>query len=155
MSTRHAFSSPSKAFVLRILFGFIFLALLESQAHTATNRPIIIVFIADDFGWDDYGYGNPAARTPSIDSLTRRGRRYSQAVLTASGCSPSCSSIITGCYPHNRGPTTEFHLPSSPNRKVALDRGNPARRIKSTLQPPAKAAGKPADPIPPQKTPLS
>ena len=116
MPTPHASFPSSKAFVFRILFGFSVLALLENQAHTAATKPNIIVFIADDIGWDDYGcYGNPAARTPNIDSLARRGRRYSQAFLTASSCSPSRSSIITGRYPHNLGPAAELHLPISPN----------------------------------------
>ena len=93
-----------------MLLGFF----LASIAHS--ERPNLIVFIADDIGWDDYGcYGNPAARTPNIDSLAKKGRRYSQAFLTASSCSPSRSSIITGRYPHNLGPAAELHLSVSPN----------------------------------------
>ncbi len=50
-----------------MLLGFF----LASIAHS--ERPNLIVFIADDIGWDDYGcYGNPAARTPNIDSLAKR-----------------------------------------------------------------------------------
>lgn len=74
----------------------------------------MIFFIADDVSWNDYGcYGNLAARTPSIDELAKDGIRFDRAYLTASSCSPSRSSIITGRYPHNNGKAAELHLPIS------------------------------------------
>lgn len=83
-----------------------------AAAPAAVGRPNIIVLIADDISWDDYGcYGNRAARTPNIDTLAARGLRFTQAYLTASSCSPSRSSIITGRYPHNLGAAAELHLP--------------------------------------------
>ena len=76
----------------------------------AADRPNVIVFIADDVSWNDYGcYGNIAARTPHIDALAKNGIRFDQAYLTASSCSPSRSSIITGRYPHNNGKAAELH----------------------------------------------
>lgn len=94
----------------------IVLLLAPLAALHAAERPNLIVFIADDIGWEDYGcYGNKAARTPNIDALAAKGRRYMQAILTASSCSPSRSSIITGRYPHNLGPAAELHLSISPN----------------------------------------
>ena len=82
-------------------------------ASTApANRPNIILFIADDISWDDLGCtGNPTARTPHIDRLAANGRRFDAAYLTASSCSPSRSSIITGRYPHNNGRASELHQP--------------------------------------------
>ncbi len=102
-----------------ILRGFallLFVALHAPARAANTDRPNIIIFLADDISVDDYGcYGNKAARTPNIDALAKRGRRYTQAFLTASSCSPSRSSIITGRYPHNLGPAAELHLSVSPN----------------------------------------
>jgi N-sulfoglucosamine sulfohydrolase len=78
----------------------------------AAERPNLLVFIADDVSWNDYGcYGNGAARTPNIDRLSANGRQFQQAYLTASSCSPSRCSIITGRYPHNNGKAAELHLP--------------------------------------------
>ena len=78
----------------------------------AADKPNVIVFIADDVSWNDYGcYGNTAARTPHIDALAKNGIRFDQAYLTASSCSPSRSSIITGRYPHNNGKAAELHQP--------------------------------------------
>ncbi|MCP4507461.1 MAG: sulfatase-like hydrolase/transferase, partial [Fuerstiella sp.] len=74
----------------------------------------VILFIADDVSWNDYGcYGNSAARTPNIDALAAHGIRFDRAFLTASSCSPSRSSIITGRYPHNNGKAAELHRPIS------------------------------------------
>ncbi len=73
-------------------------------------RPNIILFIADDVSWNDYGcYGSRSARTPHIDQLAATGIRFTEAYLTASSCSPSRSSIITGRYPHNNGHAAELH----------------------------------------------
>lgn len=78
------------------------------------ERPSVIFFIADDVSWNDYGcYGNRAARTPNIDRLAADGIRFDRAYLTASSCSPSRSSIITGRYPHNNGKAAELHQPIS------------------------------------------
>lgn len=75
------------------------------------DQPNIIVFIADDVSWNDYGcYGNEGVRTPNIDKLAANGIRFDNAFLTASSCSPSRASIITGRYPHNNGKAAELHL---------------------------------------------
>jgi N-sulfoglucosamine sulfohydrolase len=85
------------------------LLLASSSVHA--DRPNVILFIADDVSWNDYGcYGNKAARTPNIDRLAQNGLRFDNAYLTASSCSPSRSSIITGRYPHNNGKAAELHL---------------------------------------------
>lgn len=76
----------------------------------AADRPNVIVFMGDDISWNDYGcYGNTSARTPNIDQLARDGIKFNNAFLTASSCSPSRSSIITGRYPHNNGKAAELH----------------------------------------------
>ena len=99
-----------------IVIAIALASALPGIAAEASTRPNLIVIIADDIGWDDYGcYGNKAARTPNIDALAVKGRRYTQAFLTASSCSPSRSSIITGRYPHNLGPAAELHLSIPPN----------------------------------------
>jgi N-sulfoglucosamine sulfohydrolase len=97
--------------VHRRLICFLFsLALLNSYL-SAQDQPNIIVFIADDVSWNDFGcYGNPGVRTTNIDALAANGIKFTNAYLTASSCSPSRSSIITGRYPHNNGKAAELHL---------------------------------------------
>lgn len=97
------------------MIRFLFVSLLVATSFaTAADRPNMILFIADDISWNDLGcYGNAAARTPNIDKLATDGRRFDEAYLTASSCSPSRSSIITGRYPHNNGRASELHQPIS------------------------------------------
>ncbi len=102
--------------MLAILKRLLIASLLMWIGFTArgAEQPNVILFIADDISWNDYGcYGNEAARTPNIDALAKAGIRFDQAYLTASSCSPSRSSIITGRYPHNNGKAAELHQPIS------------------------------------------
>ncbi|MEQ9411182.1 MAG: sulfatase [Fuerstiella sp.] len=87
---------------------------LATFSVACSERPNVIFFIADDVSWNDFGcYGNEAARTPNIDVLAAGGIRFDRAFLTASSCSPSRSSIVTGRYPHNNGKAAELHQPIS------------------------------------------
>lgn len=87
------------------------LLIISPLGLLAQYQPNILVFIADDVSWNDFGcYGNSGLRTPNIDSLAANGIKFTNAYLTASSCSPSRSSIITGRYPHNNGKAAELHL---------------------------------------------
>ncbi len=87
-----------------ILCTFIFNSRTLAQAP-----PNLIVFIADDVSWNDFScYGNPDVQTPNIDRLASNGIRFNNVYLTASSCSPSRNSIMTGRYPHNTG-AAELH----------------------------------------------
>ena len=91
-------------------FSTVFLLLLIALPLSA-KRPNIVLIIADDMAWDDSGiYGNPNVATPNIDRLAKGGMLFRNAYLTASSCSPSRCSIITGRYPHNTG-AEELHWP--------------------------------------------
>jgi arylsulfatase len=76
-------------------------------------RPNFVLIMGDDISVDDFGcYGHPHIRTPNIDGLAAGGVRFTNAYLTASQCSPTRCSIITGRYPHNTGaPELHMHLP--------------------------------------------
>jgi N-sulfoglucosamine sulfohydrolase len=87
------------------------LALMSAQAVGADSRPNVVLIIADDLGGDDAGaFGNAKIRTPNIDALARGGMAFDRAFVTASSCSPSRSSLITGRYPHATG-AEELHWP--------------------------------------------
>ena len=76
---------------------FCALTIVSSRAAEAPKRPNVVLIIADDMAWDDCGaYGNPNVKTPHIDRLAREGMRFDRAFVTASSCSPSRSSMITG-----------------------------------------------------------
>ncbi|MEZ6088601.1 MAG: sulfatase-like hydrolase/transferase [Pirellulaceae bacterium] len=104
---------------------------MPSFALADAEQPNVILFIADDISWNDFGcYGNAAARTPNIDRLAAGGIRFDQAYLTASSCSPSRASIVTGRYPHNNGAAAELHLPIA---LICL--GSPRSSAKSAITP--------------------
>ncbi len=106
---------------MRILLLAIFLFMLTviscNRNETKNQeRPNIIFIIGDDVGWNDLGcYGNNGIKTPNMDQLASEGLRFDNAFLTASSCSPSRCSIITGRYPHNTG-AAELHSPLPENQ---------------------------------------
>lgn len=63
------------------------------------KRPNIIVFYVDDLGYGDLGcYGAQGVSTPNIDKLARKGIRFTDAHSTASTCTPSRYSLLSGRY---------------------------------------------------------
>lgn len=109
-------------FTVRVLAVATFVALLSIQfcfrVHAETGGSVLpglpnfVVIIADDIGFRDLGcYGSANSRTPRLDGLADESLRLTNALLTASSCSPSRASIITGRYPHNNGPACELHKP--------------------------------------------
>jgi len=87
------------------------------ETSLAGSRPNIVLIIADDISATDIGcYGNSDVRTPNLDRLASQGQMWSRAYLTATVCSPTRCSIITGRYPHNTG---------APELHTALPEGQP------------------------------
>ncbi len=74
--------------------------LLLSQLTWTQEKPNIIIIYADDVGYGDIGcYGAEAIPTPNIDGLAERGMRFTAGYATASTCTPSRFSLLTGQYP--------------------------------------------------------
>lgn len=95
--------------IQRILKLFCLLLLLDEQRLPAQDQPNIIFIIADDVSKEDIScYGNTMIKTPTIDQLAAGGIQFDNMFVTASSCSPSRTSILTGRYPHNTG-AAELH----------------------------------------------
>jgi arylsulfatase A-like enzyme len=78
------------------------LAVPRANAAGASRPPNIVVFLADDAGWGDYGInGNKLARTPNIDSIGREGAQFDRFFVCAV-CAPTRAEFLTGRY-HSRG----------------------------------------------------
>lgn len=72
-----------------------------SPIPKSTATPNIVLIIADDMGYGDYGFmGNKQIRTPNLDRLARDSVTFRRGYVTSSLCSPSLASILTGRYPH-------------------------------------------------------
>ena len=93
-----------------IYFAFSISAYSQTDSISAKIDALnVVVLIADDVSWNDLGcYGSSSVQTPNIDKLAEGGIRFNNAILTASSCSPSRISIMTGRYPHNTG-AAELH----------------------------------------------
>ena len=104
------FNNQKMTLSIRLFFLILLLTSWNILIGQDTH-PNIVIFIADDVSYNDLGcYGNKAVNTPNIDSLASNGIKFNNAYLTASSCSPSRSSIISGRYPHNTG-APELHMP--------------------------------------------
>jgi len=68
----------------------------------AADRPNVVVFLADDAGWGDYGHsGNSQAVTPNIDAIARGGVSL-ERFFVCPVCAPTRAEYLTGRY-HPRG----------------------------------------------------
>jgi arylsulfatase A-like enzyme len=81
------------------------LAALTCLAHAATpaRPPNVLVIISDDVGWGDLGaYGATKTKTPNLDALAKAGMRFTDAHSSASVCTPTRYSLLTGEYSWRR-----------------------------------------------------
>jgi arylsulfatase A-like enzyme len=74
----------------------------EAHAAARTDRaPNVVLIIADDMGYRDYGFmGHRQIQTPRLDRLARESLTFRRGYVTSSLCSPSLASILSGRYPH-------------------------------------------------------
>eukprot|EP00899_Mesostigma_viride_P019499 jgi/Mesvir1/27550/Mv07304-RA.1 len=76
-----------------------FLLLTASLCGCATDKPNIIVLLADDLGYGDVGFlGSPSILTPNMDRLAYEGMRFTDWYAGSSMCSPSRAAMLTGRY---------------------------------------------------------
>lgn len=73
-----------------------------SAVATPTQRPNIVVLVADDWGFSDLGAFGGEIATPNLDALAKRGMRFSNFHVAAS-CSPTRSMLLTGVDNHRNG----------------------------------------------------
>jgi arylsulfatase A len=81
--------------ILTLLLGAICLSAFTFLE--ATQKPNIIVILADDLGWNELGcYGQKKIRTPNLDTLASEGQRWTQFYSGAPTCAPSRNVLLTG-----------------------------------------------------------
>jgi iduronate 2-sulfatase len=70
-----------------------------ASAASATERPNVLFISVDDLKPALACAGDPHAKTPNIDRLAARGVTFTRAYCQQAVCSPSRSSLMTGCRP--------------------------------------------------------
>jgi arylsulfatase A-like enzyme len=74
------------------------------------RAPNIILIVCDNLGYGDVGcYGSKLHRTPHIDRMAAEGMKLTHFYVTSGVCTPSRSSIMTGCYPRRVGMHVDEH----------------------------------------------
>ncbi len=80
----------------------------------AAEKPNIVVIMADDLGWGDAScYGANSIKTPAIDQLAAEGLRFTSGYCSASTCTPTRYSLLTGNYAF-RAKNTGIAPPNGP-----------------------------------------
>jgi len=82
---------PSRLFALALI--------LASAGLAASERPNLLLILADDLGYGDLSSYGSEIRTPRIDSLAREGARLEAFYAAAPVCTPSRYGLLTGRHP--------------------------------------------------------
>jgi arylsulfatase A-like enzyme len=62
-----------------------------------SNRPNVILMMADDMGWGDPGFnGNRIIHTPNLDAMAKAGIRFTRFYSGGPVCSPTRGTCMTG-----------------------------------------------------------
>jgi arylsulfatase A-like enzyme len=85
----------------------------DGGGQPRASRPNVIVILADDLGYGDTSCnGATRVQTPHIDRLAREGRRFTSGYCSASTCTPTRYSLLTGEYAFRR-PGTGIAAPNA------------------------------------------
>lgn len=98
----HYFKMNLKAVFLPLLAAIFGITSVPAQPITSTNRPNIIIILADDVGFSDLGCYGSEIPTPNLDKLAADGLRFTQFYNTPR-CCPSRAALLTGLYPQEAG----------------------------------------------------
>ena len=71
-----------------------------TQTTAARN---VVLFVADDLGFQLGCYGDSVTKTPAFDRLAASGVRFTNAHCTTASCSASRSVLLTGLFNHATG----------------------------------------------------
>ncbi len=87
------------------MLSLLFLSLLcvsNSSFAQQDAKPNIVLIVADDAGYADFGFQNnlPVYQkaTPNLDQIAKQGMRFSQAYVSANVCAPSRAGLLTGMW---------------------------------------------------------
>ena len=73
----------------------------DVAARSRSERPNILIFMADDMTYHDYG--NPQIATPNLDRLGEQGMELECAFNSSPMCAPTRMSLYTGIHPVRNG----------------------------------------------------
>jgi len=81
-----------------------FIGVVSAGRCEATEKPNIVLVMADDQGWGQTSYiGHPHLKTPHLDTMAEAGIRFNRFYAAAATCSPTRASVLTGRTPKRTG----------------------------------------------------
>ena len=88
----------------KLALYFCCILILVSCSSINDSKPNIIIILADDAGYSDFGFmGSDEIKTPNLDQLALDGVTFNNAYVSASVCSPSRAGLLTGMYQQRFG----------------------------------------------------
>ncbi len=104
---------------LHLVLGILFTLNGQAQSpqQNASQKPNVILIMADDQGWGDLSlHGNPDLSTPNLDQLAHSGAQFQRFYVNAV-CSPTRAALLTGRYAVRSG----VYATSEGGELMALD----------------------------------
>ena len=113
-ATTFIWRSWTRLALVIVWFAAIQFSLPAHEPSRLSSKPNIIVIMADDLGWGDLScYGATNIETPNIDRMSAGGLRFTSGYCSASTCTPTRYSFLTGKYAF-RTKGTGIAPPNSP-----------------------------------------
>lgn len=89
-------------FLLFVLIGLLISCSTPKEKNQETQRPNILLLVADDLGYADLGSYGGDIETPNIDDLAAQGIRFSR-FHTSPYCAPTRAMLLSGNDNHIAG----------------------------------------------------
>ncbi|MGE0755724.1 MAG: sulfatase [Pirellulaceae bacterium] len=102
------------------LLSTLLCTVLAHIASASDSSPNVVLIIADDQAWTDYGFMEHAIiRTPRLDQLAARSAVFPRGYVPTALCRPSLATLVTGLYAHQHritgnDPSHDLAAPASP-----------------------------------------
>jgi arylsulfatase A-like enzyme len=94
-------SDCTPAILIAALLMLAGLRIGACPALAAESPPNVVMIVADDQGWTDFGFmEHKVVRTPRLDRLAAQSALFPNAYVPTSLCRASLATLLTGLYAH-------------------------------------------------------
>ncbi|MEM7656030.1 MAG: sulfatase [Bacteroidota bacterium] len=98
-----------------LLLGMCFFFFSCEKTPPPSSPPNLVLIFCDDLGYGDIGpFGAKQHRTPFLDQMAQEGALFTDFYVSSGVCTPSRSSLMTGCYPRR----VDLHVNARPKGSV-------------------------------------
>ena len=108
---------PSCVAPVAVLIAISVTTAIYGEDNLAGSRPNILMIMPDDVSYGAFTYYGGGTKTPHVDELFRRGRRFENFHVSPT-CSPTRASIMGGRHAMYGGVTHTIHMRDRLNLKT-------------------------------------